>query len=805
MHLPSKPPHTYLRAVFFMSRTFIGIIKETSGDRLQELFVQPFAEGTKMPEKESFLEYFAEIEDEETPSLVNRGVLETETIDLKEMIRELETPMASPGSRGFETTSFGKLMESLPIPALLLDRSHAITFANQAWERISPEYRNIRGRQFGSLFPDSGAAGQVKSLVERVFNTRITQIIEAVVKIDGRKIWGRAHLRSLRWGPEAAILALIEDLTLEKSQLVLHKRLRKELEKRVEERTRELERANRTLQEQVSERSRIEEELRRSRQRLEEVVVERTAELNETVRRLKLEVTERKKMEQALRSSKQHLDVAFRANPAAVFLFSLKDGRYVEVNDTFCKVTGYDRDDVIGRTAETLKHWARLEYRDQMIRALLENGEVRDFEAVFRAKDGRMLVGSFSAEKVDLDGEDHVLCTMVDVTERKRAERDHQRLTAAVEQVKESIVITDSSGHVRYVNPAFAALSGFSREEINGRNVNLIRCPKANGPLLVEAYLAMSEARSWTGRLTNQRKDGSFYEVDTTISPIRSPKGNVVNFVMVERVASPQTGPATTDAVRMAGAATDYLGEAAGIAENLVTGMLGYAFLARDKIPQGGPACRDLDQALIIGKRSREILGQVTTFAGQSLQTPTKVDMRTFLQSAAVEVRSSFPPDVDIVVRCGAEVGSVTAVPGQLMQLVKGLCHCAYSATSQPPALVSIEADVTDPLLSSLEAADGGTASGPHLRIAVTAREDGRQSGTRREIPDFRSVSPDLPFGMALARAVAGCLGGWISVSGERGPSPTLEVYLPIPTEGDCKDQTGDETTTALNGSLDGD
>jgi len=784
--------------------TIAAINGKTTRNYLQELSGPPFAESTKMAENESFSEYFAEIEDEETPSLVNRGIVKTETIDLKEMIRELETPVATPGSKGFETTAFGKLMESLPIPALLLDRSHAITFANQAWERISPEYRNITGRQFRSLFPDSGAAGQVKSLVEKVFNTRITQIIEAVVKIDGRKIWGRAHLRSLRWGSEAAILALIEDLTLEKSQLVLHKRLRKELEKRVEERTKDLELANRNLQEEVSERKRIEEELRKNRQRLEEVVVDRTAELNESIRRLKLEVTERKKIEQALRSSKQRLDVAFRANPAAVFLFSLKDGRYVEVNDSFCKATGFERDDVIGRTAETLKHWARLEYRDQMIQVLLESGEVREYEAVFRAKDGRMLVGSLCAEKVDLDGEAHVLCTMVDVTERKRAERDHQRLTAAVEQVKESIVITDSGGHVRYVNPAFEALSGFSREEMSGRNISLIRSPEENGPLLAEANRAMGEARSWKGRLTSKRKDGSLYKVDATISPIRGQKGKVVNFVMVERVASPESLPPVTDSVRTAGAVADYLGETAGIADNLMMGMLGYTFLAKDKVPEGGPACRDLEQALNIGKRSREVLEQVVTFAGQSRRIPANVDIGPLLEIAAAELRSSFRTTVEILVQCSPEVSSVSAVPGQLQQLVKGLCQCAYSAAPQAPALISITANVTDPLLSSLELGDGGTASGPHLRITVSTRERGTESAPRVGDFDAQPVESDSGMGMALARAIAECLGGWISVSGGGGQAPVLDVYVPIPADRDCPVPIGNETTIDLNGSPDG-
>ena len=248
-----------------------------------------------MADQEIYLQDLQEIVDEETPSLVDRGSVMTETIDLQEMMRELDAPLPTPTSRGFQVTGFGKLLESVPIPVFLLDQSLNVTFANQVCEKLVPDPTSIQGTSFLQLFPQKAAADQVSVLAEKVFSIRQTQVIEAVMGTPKRKLWGRVHLRPIRQGVTGSILALVEDLTLEKSQLVFQKRLRKELEKRVEVRTRELADSNKQLSREIEERRQVEEELRRHRHQLEELVVERTADLNAAVNRLKQEIMERKK------------------------------------------------------------------------------------------------------------------------------------------------------------------------------------------------------------------------------------------------------------------------------------------------------------------------------------------------------------------------------------------------------------------------------------------------------------------------------------------------------------------------------
>ena len=154
--------------------------------------------------------------------------IKTETIDLNAMIEELKSPTFL-SSRYVPETTLGKLLHSVPVPTLLIDESCSIIFLNQSWERISPAYPKVLGRTFSSLFPNRSVAQEADALVRKVIAARKGILPGAVLEIEKKAIWGRVHLRALRMGGGAAILALVEDLSAERKQLLLiekHKRER---------------------------------------------------------------------------------------------------------------------------------------------------------------------------------------------------------------------------------------------------------------------------------------------------------------------------------------------------------------------------------------------------------------------------------------------------------------------------------------------------------------------------------------------------------------------------------------------------
>jgi PAS domain S-box-containing protein len=143
------------------------------------------------------------------------------------------------------------------------------------------------------------------------------------------------------------------------------------------------------------------------------------------------EVTERKQAEQALRLSEEKFAKVFHSSPASVTVSTFQEGRYLEVNDTFERLSGYTREEVIGRTASELKIWADPEDALQIRQMLLQRGKVQNIEYRFRMKSGDIGVFLVSAELIDFAGEQCILATTNDISDRKRAEA---QLQAALER-----------------------------------------------------------------------------------------------------------------------------------------------------------------------------------------------------------------------------------------------------------------------------------------------------------------------------------------------------------------------------------
>jgi PAS domain S-box-containing protein len=180
------------------------------------------------------------------PRLTKEG---TETIDLASLFTADVSTSGSFDIRGnIWATTFGKLIQALPIPAFLIDGEHNILQANQACSRINPKHEAFPGNSFCDFVRDSEAPENLRLLLEEVLVTRKTKVVEAVLSIEGREMWARMTFRSVKIMEDRFVLALIEDLTKEKRQLQINERLTRKLERKVEERTAMLTEANEKLQ-----------------------------------------------------------------------------------------------------------------------------------------------------------------------------------------------------------------------------------------------------------------------------------------------------------------------------------------------------------------------------------------------------------------------------------------------------------------------------------------------------------------------------------------------------------------------------
>ena len=134
------------------------------------------------------------------------------------------------------------------------------------------------------------------------------------------------------------------------------------------------------------------------------------------------DITERKQTEEALRESEEKFSKAFQHSPMTLSITRAKDSRYIDVNPTFESLSGWRREEVIGRTAFDLGIWVDPRERVAFVKRLAAGQAVQNVEFHARTKSGEVYTCLGSAELIELNGEPCVLAVSANITDLKRAE-----------------------------------------------------------------------------------------------------------------------------------------------------------------------------------------------------------------------------------------------------------------------------------------------------------------------------------------------------------------------------------------------
>ena len=192
-----------------------------------------------------------------------------------------------------------------------------------------------------------------------------------------------------------------------------------------------------------------------------------------TNRRQRLVSEDLLQTEKALRSTEQMFASAFRSSPDAFSINVFPDGCYVDVNESFTRLTGYSRDEVMEKTPVQLNLWIDFAFRDRLLLQLAREGELHDVEFQFRMKSGISRIGLLSGALLDLDGRRCALMVVRDITDRKTAEEllrsSEERFRSLVEHLHVGIVWFDPQARIQFANQAAVDMFGLRLNEISGR------------------------------------------------------------------------------------------------------------------------------------------------------------------------------------------------------------------------------------------------------------------------------------------------------------------------------------------------
>jgi len=371
------------------------------------------------------------------------------------------------------------------------------------------------------------------------------------------------------------------------------------------------------------------------------------------------------------------------------------------------------------------------------------------------------------------------------IKEIKRRESSLKKLSQAVEQAAEAILITDHKGIIEYVNPAFTRITGYALDEAIGKTPAILSSGKQNREFYKKLWQTISKGNIWEGTLTDRKKSGELYPALMSIAPIKA--GNKTShYVSIQQDMTNQL--LLEDQLRQSQkmeALGTLVGGIAHDFNNMLAGITGNLYLAR-KNAVGFPAIVDkIKKAEILGYQAGEMIAQLLAFARKSTVQMIPLPLTSFLNEAVKLAATSIPENITITTDISKEPPlSISGDSSQIQQILMNLINNAGDAVAEkhkPKIHIS---------LKSYEATDAFRISHPHLEsdwfALLTVHDNGH--GISSDLldnifePFFTTKLEGQKSGLGLSM-VYGAMqthGGVIDVESDLNSGTSFHLYFPL-------------------------
>ncbi len=392
-----------------------------------------------------------------------------------------------------------------------------------------------------------------------------------------------------------------------------------------------------------------------------------------------------------------------------------------------------------------------------------------------------------------------------DVTKRKQSEEERIRLVTAIEQASEAIYVTDRQSVIQYVNPAFEALSGYSRSEIVGQHPRILKSGKHSRSFYRNIRDTLARGETWSGRLINCGKNGSFYEVEATASPVRDDSGRIINYVGIHRDI---TREVKLEAQLRQAQKMEAMGTlAGGIAHdfnNILGAIMGFTEMVLYEIREQDQR-RKLESALKACDRAKNLVAQILTFSRQGEQERKPLDINAIIKEATKFLRSSIPSTINISTAIPSSSNTVLADPTQVHQVLMNLCTNAAHAMRETGGELRIGLERVDISPKALFP-DPGIRSGEYVRLTVSDTGSGIDPAIVDRIFDpfftTKEIGEGTGLGLAVVYGIVKSYDGAINVYSEPGKGTTFKVYLPRIDESESSESSAPEPISGGSESI---
>ncbi len=538
----------------------------------------------------------------------------------------------------------------------------------------------------------------------------------------------------------------------------------------------------------VQKRQRAEDELRRLRDELEARVTARVAELAEANEALANDISERKRAEEALQRQQTELRVLFDLVPAMIFFKDMENG-ILRVNKRFAETVGKSVEEIEGKPyRENPSQEAAKFYADDL--EVIHSG-VPKLGIVETLRDRQGKEVWMQTDKVpvcDKDGKVIGIVVMCqDITERKRAEEALLLLNSAVLQSREAILITDAEldlpgPRIVFVNPAFTKMTGYHEEEVFGKTPRILQGPGTDRTVLDRLRQNLERGEGFEGEAINYRKDGTEFDMQWQIAPIRNASGTITHFVANQRDITTRK---RFEAQLFQSQKLETVGKlAGGVAHefnSIITAIIGQSELLLADLPAGSPLAKSATEIGEAASRAATLTRQLQAYGRKQLLKPETLDLNSVIAGMEGMFHHLMGSDVDTQIVPAVGLQTVKADAGQIEQVILNMAINARDAMPSGGKFMLETANI------SFDEESVGRypelKPGDYVMLAITDTGRGMSAEEKARVfePFFstKDVGQGTGLGLSICYGIIKQSGGHISVYSELARGTTFKIYLP--------------------------
>ena len=366
--------------------------------------------------------------------------------------------------------------------------------------------------------------------------------------------------------------------------------------------------------------------------------------------------------------------------------------------------------------------------------------------------------------------------------QRQKAEHTCRKLWRTVEVSADVVMITDRTGVIEYVNPAFEVLTGFSRQEAIGRTPRMLKSGHQPRELYQHLWQTILLGEVFRGVMVNRKKNGEVFYVEKTITSLRDSGGEITHFISNDRDITERRR--LESQLRQA-QKMDAIGKlAGGVAHdfnNLLMVISAYAELMQDSLAPEHPLRRNVEEIQKAAGRAADLTRQLLAFGRKQMQALQVLDLNAIIKDINKMLPRMIGEDIELVSAPGPNLGKVKADPTQIEQILMNLAVNARDAMPKGGKLTIETASVH--LDGDYRQRHSMVPGGDYVLLAVTDTGQGIKPEHLPHIFEpFYTTKPEgkgTGLGLATVYGIVKQNNGFVWVYSEPGLGTTFKIYLP--------------------------